>query len=189
MSSQDIVRSAQRYAANTEVSAPKGYGFITGDDGKDTFVHFSAIVQDKGYKTLDEGQVVEFDVTEGPKGEQAANVKKIVSLNEKQAKPAAEVAQIQKGNRSMECPKCKKVLVPMQDKSFAYCPRKDLVVKFGEPYNRKAKIQHDPNSGCGTLFGMPLSEHDDLVELDRRYRPLKNKTEHGGYKKSQSLPH
>jgi CspA family cold shock protein len=53
----------------------KGYGFITRDDGKDVFVHYSAITGD-GYKTLNEGQEVEFEVTNGPKGEQATDVKK-----------------------------------------------------------------------------------------------------------------
>jgi len=53
----------------------KGYGFITGDDGKDVFVHYSAITGD-GYKTLNEGQDVEFEVSQGPKGEQATNVKR-----------------------------------------------------------------------------------------------------------------
>ena len=57
-------------------NAAKGYGFITGDDGKEVFVHFSAIQVD-GFKTLDEGQSVEYDVNEGPKGPQAANVTKI----------------------------------------------------------------------------------------------------------------
>ncbi len=57
-------------------NAAKGYGFITGDDGKEVFVHFSAILVD-GFKTLDEGQSVEYDVNDGPKGPQAANVKKI----------------------------------------------------------------------------------------------------------------
>lgn len=58
-------------------SNQKGYGFITPDGGgKDVFVHHSAIMGD-GYKTLDEGQNVEFDVSQGPKGEQAANVKKM----------------------------------------------------------------------------------------------------------------
>ncbi|OIO39659.1 MAG: cold-shock protein [Candidatus Omnitrophica bacterium CG1_02_46_14] len=58
-------------------SNQKGYGFITPDGGgKDVFVHHSAI-QGDGYKTLDEGQAVEFEVTQGPKGEQAANVKKV----------------------------------------------------------------------------------------------------------------
>ncbi len=57
-------------------SNQKGYGFITPDGGgKDVFVHHSAITGD-GYKTLDEGQAVEFDITQGPKGEQASNVKK-----------------------------------------------------------------------------------------------------------------
>jgi len=57
-------------------SNQKGYGFITPDGGgKDVFVHHSAI-QGEGYKSLDEGQAVEFEVTQGPKGEQAANVRK-----------------------------------------------------------------------------------------------------------------
>ena len=58
-------------------SNQKGYGFITPDGGgKDVFVHHSAITGE-GYKTLDEGQKVEFEVTQGPKGEQAANVHKL----------------------------------------------------------------------------------------------------------------
>lgn len=51
----------------------KGYGFITGEDDKDYFVHFSAINVD-GFKTLDEGQAVTFDIEEGQKGPQATNV-------------------------------------------------------------------------------------------------------------------
>ena len=52
----------------------KGYGFITQDNGgPDVFVHFSAI-QGQGFKTLSEGQAVEFEVTQGPKGAQASNV-------------------------------------------------------------------------------------------------------------------
>ncbi|MCU0651493.1 MAG: cold-shock protein [Candidatus Omnitrophica bacterium] len=56
-------------------SNQKGYGFITGEDGKDVFVHYSAITGE-GYKTLNEGDDVEFEVSQGPKGEQATDVKK-----------------------------------------------------------------------------------------------------------------
>ena len=52
-------------------NAEKGYGFIEREDGGDVFVHFSAI-QGEGFKTLEEGQAVEFDVVEGNRGEQAA---------------------------------------------------------------------------------------------------------------------
>ena len=54
----------------------KGYGFIEREDGGDVFVHFSAI-QGEGFKTLEEGQAVEFDVVEGNRVEQAANVVKL----------------------------------------------------------------------------------------------------------------
>jgi cold shock protein len=54
----------------------KGYGFISQPDGEDVFVHFSAI-QSEGYKSLEEGQTVEFEVTQGPKGKQAANVRPV----------------------------------------------------------------------------------------------------------------
>lgn len=54
----------------------KGYGFISREGGADVFVHFSAITGD-GYKSLEEGQKVQFEVTQGPKGEQASNVSKI----------------------------------------------------------------------------------------------------------------
>ena len=57
-------------------SNPKGYGFITPEEGADVFVHFSAI-QGEGFKTLEEGQEVEFEIVQGPKGEQAANVVRI----------------------------------------------------------------------------------------------------------------
>ena len=53
----------------------KGYGFIARDSGKDIFVHFSAI-QGAGFKTLTEGEEVEFEIVNGPKGEQATNVQK-----------------------------------------------------------------------------------------------------------------
>lgn len=57
-------------------SNEKGYGFISQPDGEDVFVHFSAI-QSEGYKSLEEGMSVEFDVTEGPKGKQASNVRAV----------------------------------------------------------------------------------------------------------------
>jgi Cold shock proteins len=53
----------------------KGFGFITAEDGKDVFVHFSAIQTD-GFKTLEEGQPVQFDVEDGQRGPQAVNVTK-----------------------------------------------------------------------------------------------------------------
>ena len=52
----------------------KGYGFIAREGGPDVFVHWSAI-QSEGYKSLDEGQAVEFEITQGPKGEQAQDVR------------------------------------------------------------------------------------------------------------------
>ena len=57
-------------------NAEKGFGFIERDGGEDVFVHFSAI-QGDGFKTLDEGQNVEFDIVDGPRGPQAANVVKL----------------------------------------------------------------------------------------------------------------
>lgn len=57
-------------------NAEKGFGFIERNDGDDVFVHFSAI-QTEGFKTLEEGQSVEFDIEEGPKGLQAANVNRL----------------------------------------------------------------------------------------------------------------
>ena len=54
----------------------KGYGFISDEQGNDVFVHYSGLNMD-GFKSLEEGQAVEFDVVEGPRGEQAANVVKL----------------------------------------------------------------------------------------------------------------
>jgi CspA family cold shock protein len=54
-------------------NASKGYGFITQENGQDIFVHFTAI-QSEGFRTLEEGQKVEFSVEAGPKGPQAVNV-------------------------------------------------------------------------------------------------------------------
>lgn len=54
----------------------KGYGFVEREEGGDVFVHFSAI-QSEGFKTLEEGQAVEFEIVEGPRGPQAANVYKV----------------------------------------------------------------------------------------------------------------
>lgn len=54
----------------------KGFGFIEREDGDDVFVHFSAI-QEEGFKSLAEGQEVEFEIVEGPRGPQAANVVKL----------------------------------------------------------------------------------------------------------------
>jgi len=57
-------------------SDSKGFGFIEQEDGDDVFVHFSALEGD-GFKSLSEGQAVEFDILDGPKGPQAANVVKV----------------------------------------------------------------------------------------------------------------
>ncbi|HEX9764411.1 MAG TPA: cold-shock protein [Candidatus Acidoferrales bacterium] len=54
----------------------KGYGFIGRDDGSDVFVHYSAIAAD-GFRTLNEGDLVEFEIVQGQKGPQAANVSKV----------------------------------------------------------------------------------------------------------------
>ncbi|RIM06524.1 cold-shock protein [Staphylococcus equorum] len=57
-------------------NAEKGFGFIEVEGGNDVFVHFSAITQE-GYKSLEEGETVEFDIVEGDRGPQAANVVKL----------------------------------------------------------------------------------------------------------------
>ncbi len=57
-------------------NATKGYGFLTRENGEDVFVHYSAITMD-GFKTLEEGQEVQFDIVEGEKGPQATNVTKL----------------------------------------------------------------------------------------------------------------
>ncbi|MCR6109376.1 cold-shock protein CspD [Salipaludibacillus agaradhaerens] len=57
-------------------NSEKGFGFIEREDGDDVFVHFSAI-QDEGFKTLEEGQEVEFEIVEGNRGPQASNVVKL----------------------------------------------------------------------------------------------------------------
>lgn len=60
-------------------NAEKGFGFIERENGDDVFVHFSAIQSD-GFKSLDEGQKVTFDVEQGARGAQAANVQKLLNL-------------------------------------------------------------------------------------------------------------
>ena len=55
-------------------NATKGFGFITGEDGQDIFVHYSQIIKE-GYKSLEEGQEVTYEITQGAKGPQASNVK------------------------------------------------------------------------------------------------------------------
>ena len=59
----------------------KGYGFIEGENGEDIFVHYSAIKQD-GYKTLSEGQIVEYELLETEKGLQAINVREVSNVKE-----------------------------------------------------------------------------------------------------------
>lgn len=58
-------------------NATKGFGFLTTEDGQDVFVHFSALEDNGEYRTLDEGQKVEFEIVEGENGPQASNVVKL----------------------------------------------------------------------------------------------------------------
>ena len=68
---------SDRYVGTVKwFNATKGYGFIGRENGEDVFVHFNAI-QASGFKSLSDGDKVEFEVTKGPKGLQAANVRKI----------------------------------------------------------------------------------------------------------------
>lgn len=67
----------------------KGYGFIVGDQGKDIFVHYSEI-RDDGYRTLTEGEVVEYELMDSPKGPQAKSV--LRSHKRGEAQPVAEAA-------------------------------------------------------------------------------------------------
>jgi len=73
---ESIVRRPSEVKGNVKwFNNSKGYGFIGRDDGPDVFVHYSAIVGD-GYRTLQEGDAVDFEIVQGPKGPQAANVSK-----------------------------------------------------------------------------------------------------------------
>lgn len=60
----------------------KGFGFITMEDGTDIFVHYSGIVSDKKFKSIKEGQTVEFEITDGEKGKQAINVTVVETVAE-----------------------------------------------------------------------------------------------------------
>lgn len=68
-------------------SKNKGYGFIEAEGEKDVFVHFSSI-KGKGYRVLEQGDEVTFDLTEGPKGPQASNVKKVRQAAVEELEPA-----------------------------------------------------------------------------------------------------
>lgn len=80
-------------------NAAKGYGFITGEDGVDVFCHFSALQMD-GYKTLVEGQPVEFDVVDGTKGPQASNVTEIIAPAEESMSELQAWALVQRALRN-----------------------------------------------------------------------------------------
>lgn len=63
----------------------KGYGFITMEDGTDIFIHYSGIVSDKKFKSIAEGQTVEFEIVDGEKGKQAVNVTVVETVAEDEA--------------------------------------------------------------------------------------------------------
>jgi CspA family cold shock protein len=78
LTNQGVEKMSERVTGTVKwFNASKGYGFIERADGPDVFVHFSAI-ESEGFKTLNEGQKVEFTIEQGPKGLQAANVIKLV---------------------------------------------------------------------------------------------------------------
>jgi CspA family cold shock protein len=78
LTKQGVKKMSERVTGTVKwFNASKGYGFIERQDGPDVFVHFSAI-ESEGFKTLNEGQKVEFTIEQGPKGLQAANVIKLV---------------------------------------------------------------------------------------------------------------
>ena len=80
----------------------KGYGFITQEDGQDVFVHYSA-VQGSGFRSLAEGDRVEFEVTRGPKGLQAANVKKAEPSSKiRVSSPASQGAGLERASSPSE---------------------------------------------------------------------------------------
>jgi cold shock protein len=72
-SAREVVEEVKEQGTVKWFNASKGYGFVQRQTGEDVFVHFSAITMD-GYKSLNEGQAVEFEVKKGPKGLQADNV-------------------------------------------------------------------------------------------------------------------
>ena len=76
ITSRGVATLAREQGVVKWFNASKGYGFIQRQSGEDVFVHFSAIQMD-GYKSLNEGQLVEFEVKQGPKGFQAENVTKV----------------------------------------------------------------------------------------------------------------